>query len=85
MIDAMETRVLSSGEVLVFPTSLDRLIVVDRARAHLVGPGPDAWKTAEALVSAGQAKRFEGSEVEQITAAFRSVGLLMPSTPFLDA
>jgi len=78
----VETRSLSSGEVLVYPTSLDRLIVVGRAGAHLVVAGEGAWTAAQALVGSGQARQFEGDEVQQITASFRDIGLLMPGPPF---
>lgn len=85
MIDAVQTRSLSSGEVLVYPASLKHLIVVGRERAHLVGAGPGAWTVAEALVGSGEARRFEGDEMQQITASFRAVGLLLDHPPFSPA
>jgi hypothetical protein len=78
MIDRIERRVLSTGDVLVFTAALASLIFVGRAQAHRLGEGPAALADARALVASGEARELTGAQVQQITNELRAIGLLMP-------
>ncbi len=78
MNEIVEKRTLSTGDILVFPPTIERMIVVGKAEAHLVRDGAGAWADAQALVSAGAARELGGNDVQRITDSLRAVGLLMP-------
>jgi hypothetical protein len=77
MVEKVERRVLSTGDVLVFAAALASMIFVSREQIHALGSeGPTTWKEAKAMVDAGQATELQAAEVARITAKLEAVGLL---------
>lgn len=81
MIDKVERRVLSTGDVLVLAAAMASMIFVSREQIRLLGAeGPTTWQEARALVAAGKAREFQGAEVARINDNLDAVALLTGST-----
>ncbi len=81
MVDKVERRVLSTGDVLVFAAALASMIFVSREQVHRLGTdGPTTWKEAKEMVDAGHASELHLAEVARITEKLEAVGLLTGSS-----